>query len=119
MVNAENYISANAACVAENCVKRLLWENYPIAETINRSAGYAADYFPGIASNFSAAVLDCLKKATESPAAFNKFINSRRKLLVRPYRRSAAEYISLELETALTAAEIIAAVRRDMGTVMK
>lgn len=115
MLTAENYISANAACVAENCVRWLLWENRPIAETINRSADHAADYFPGIASNFSAAVLDCLKKATESPAAFNKFINSRRKLLIRPYRRSAAEYIRLELETALTAAEIIAAVRRDMG----
>jgi hypothetical protein len=75
---------------------------------------HASDYFPGIASDFSAAVLDCLKKATESSAAFNKFINSRRKLLIRPYRKSAAEYIRLELETALTVPEIISAVRNNM-----
>lgn len=115
MLDAELYISANADCVAENCIKWLLWENRPISETIRRNAEHAADYFPGIASDFSAAVLDCLKKATESPAAFNKFINARRKYLIRPYRKSAAEYIRLELETALTVPEIIAAVRHEMG----
>ena len=114
MLDQKLYISANADCVAENCIKNLLWENRPISETISRSADHAADYFPGIASDFSAAVMDCLKKAIESPAAFNKFINSRRKLLIRPYRKSAAEYIRLELETALTVPEIIAAVRHDM-----
>ena len=115
MLTAKIYISANADCVGENCIKNLLWYNRPVAETIRHSAEYAADYFPGIATEFSAAVLDCLKKATESPAAFNKFINSRRKLLVRPYRKSAAEYIRLELETDLTVPQIIAIVRRDMG----
>lgn len=115
MLDQKLYISANADCVAENCIKWLLWENRPISETIRRSADHAADYFPGIATAFSAAVLDCLKKATESPAAFNKFINSRRKLLIRPYRKSVAEYIAKELETALTVPQIIAAVRCDMG----
>ena len=114
MLTAKDYISANADCVAENCIKWLLWENRPVSETINRSVDHAADYFPGIATDFSAAVLDCLKKATESPAAFNKFINSRRKLLIRPYRKSVAEYIAKELETALTVPQIIAVVRYDM-----
>lgn len=115
MLDYKIYISVNADCVAENCIRFLLWENRPISKTINHSADRAADYFPGIASDFSAAVLNCLKKATESPAAFNKFINSRRKLLLYPYRKNTAEYIRLELETALTVPEIIAAVRRDMG----
>lgn len=114
MLTAKIYISANADCVAENCIKNLLWYNRPVSETIRLSAEEAADYFPGIATELSASVLDCLKKATESKEAFNKFINSRRKLLVRPYRKSAAEYIRMELETGLTVSQIIAVVRRDM-----
>lgn len=114
MLTAKTYISANTECVAENCIKNLLWYNRHVAETIRHSAEYAADYFPGIATEFSAAVMDRLKKATENETTFNEFINSRRKLLIRPYRKSAAEYIRLELETGLTVPQIIAVVRRDM-----
>lgn len=115
MLNAEIYITANTDCVAENCIKFLLWNNRPVLDTINASVNHATDYFPGIREAFTVSIMGCLRDATASPAAFSKFINERRKTLVRPHMRTATDYISSILDTSLTVEEIISAVRLDMG----
>lgn len=115
MLTRENYISANVDCVAENCIKFLLWRERSVMDTINYSAEHAANYFPGIQADFTAAVIESLTRATKDAKSFNAFINKRRETLVRPYMKSAKEYIANILETPFSAGQIISIVRRDMG----
>ena len=93
----------------------VLYEESLDQKTIEKSAEHASEIIPGIARKLSSAVWNILVKATESTEAFNRFVNSRRKVLVKPLRKSANEYIRMELETALSVQEIIKIVKTDMG----
>ena len=115
MVDHKTYIAANTGTIAENCVRFLLWNNLPVSETIRHSCDHANEYFPGIKNDLRKSVYAYLQNATKNQDEFIKFVNSRRKLLVKPYYNSAIKYIRGEWETELAVPEIIAAVRCDIG----
>lgn len=113
MVEPEIYISANAPTVAENAIKNALWYGTPTLETVKRSLDHAAKYGYAPSDQYRAAILEHLHAALNGPDGLTRFI--RRQLWRTPNIRSVRKYIMLGLETDLTPAQIVDAVKRAAG----
>ena len=113
MVTPELYMRVNSPTVAENAIKNALWYGTRPQETVKRSVDHATDYGYAPGDQYRAAILKHLHAALSGPDGLTRFI--RRQLWRTPGIRSVRDYIRLELETDLTPAQIVDAVKRAAG----
>lgn len=107
MFTEKEYINANKNTCVNNCICFYLWENKPFSKTIDGIMEYDKKHNYCNPENMKSAILEVLKSMTTEKGV-NKFISEFKKKFVRPFYRTAKDFIKGEYETEGLTAQGIA-----------